>query len=112
MPTELLSYLTEEEAARLLGVSYARVSLWIGEGRLPIAARSEYAGFLLRAHIVETVGRRLAEATPAALRISDPEPSSSRGSVERHRKMGAAPRIASPAKRVASREALRTHPVS
>jgi hypothetical protein len=111
MPTES-RYLTVEEAARLLGVSDARVSLWIAELSLPIAARSEYAGFLLRTHIVETVGRRLAEATPATLRMSDPEPSNSRGGVKRRREVRAAPRMASPAKRVASREALRTHLVS
>lgn len=70
MPAEFPRYLTVEEAADLLDVSDARVSWWIGEGRLPIAARSEYAGFLLRTHIVETVGRRLAEATPAELRMS------------------------------------------
>jgi hypothetical protein len=75
----LARYLTVEEAARLLEVSDARVSWWIGEGKLPIAARSEYAGFLLRAYTVETVGRQLAEATPAKLRMSDPEPSTSRG---------------------------------
>jgi len=49
-------FLTVEEAARLLGVLPARVSQWIGEGKLPVAARSEYAGFLLRTYTVETVG--------------------------------------------------------
>ena len=41
-------FLTIEEAAQLLGVSAARISMWIGECKLPVAARSEYAGFLLR----------------------------------------------------------------
>ena len=55
-------FLTIEEAAQLLGVSVARISMWIGECKLPIAARSEYAGFLVRTRIVETVGRDLADA--------------------------------------------------
>ena len=60
-------FLTTEEAAQLLGVSVARISLWIGECKLPVAARSEYAGYLLRALTVETVGRALADAlTPEA----------------------------------------------
>jgi hypothetical protein len=41
-------FLTIEEAAQLLGVSAERISMWIGECKLPVAARSEYAGFLLR----------------------------------------------------------------
>ena len=55
-------FLTVEEAARMLGVLPACVSQWIGELKLPVAARSEYAGFLLRTYTVETVGRKLAEA--------------------------------------------------
>jgi len=54
-------FMTIEEAARLLGVSAARISMWIGECKLPVAARSEYAGFLLRTLTVETVARDLAE---------------------------------------------------
>jgi hypothetical protein len=46
-------------------VSPERISTWIGECKLPVAARSEYAGFLLRTRIVETVGRDLAEAHAA-----------------------------------------------
>ena len=57
-------FITVEEAAQLLGVSEARISLWIGECKLPVAARSEYAGFLLRTMTVETVGRRLSKALP------------------------------------------------
>jgi hypothetical protein len=63
MATLFPRFLTVEEAAQLLGVSVARISLWIGECKLPVAARSEYAGFLLRTLTVETVGRQLAEAT-------------------------------------------------
>jgi|SRR5215469_14112540 len=55
-------FLTIEEAAQWLGVSAARISMWIGECKLPVAARSEYAGFLLRTVTVETVGRGLASA--------------------------------------------------
>jgi hypothetical protein len=62
-------FLTIEEAAQRLSVSTARISLWIGECKLPVAARSEYAGFLLRSLIVETVGRELAKALPPAARI-------------------------------------------
>jgi hypothetical protein len=54
-------FLTIEEAAQRLGVSVARISMWIGECKLPVAARSEYAGFLLRTLIVETLGRDLAD---------------------------------------------------
>jgi hypothetical protein len=75
MTTQFPRYLTAEEAARILGVSDARVSLWIGEGKLSVAARSEYAGFLLHLDIVESEGRRLAAGVPAKLRMIDPEPS-------------------------------------
>jgi hypothetical protein len=64
MAADFQRFLTIEEAAQLLGVSVARVSMWIGECKLPVAARSEYAGFLLRTLIVETVGRELAEELP------------------------------------------------
>jgi hypothetical protein len=53
-------FLTIEETSKLLGVSPERISTWIGECKLPVAARSEYAGFLLRTRIVETIGRDLA----------------------------------------------------
>ena len=36
-------FMTVEEAAQLLGVSDARISLWIGECKLPVAARSVLA---------------------------------------------------------------------
>jgi hypothetical protein len=49
------------------------VSLWIGNGKLPVAARSEYAGFLLRTYTVETVGRKLAETAPREVLLSDPD---------------------------------------
>jgi hypothetical protein len=65
-------FLTVEETARSLGVLTEWVSWWIGQGKLPIAARSEYAGFLLRTYTVETVGRRLAETAPPGARLSDP----------------------------------------
>ena len=42
--------------------------MWIGECKLPVAARSEYAGFLLRTLTVETVGRDLADALPPEAR--------------------------------------------
>ena len=61
-------FLTIEEAAQLLGVSAARISMWIGDCKLPVAARSEYAGFLLRMLTVETVGRDLAGALPPEAR--------------------------------------------
>jgi hypothetical protein len=64
-------FLTVEEAARLLGVLPEWVSLWIGKGKLPVAARSEYAGFLLRTYTVETVGRKLAETAPREVLLSD-----------------------------------------
>jgi hypothetical protein len=57
-------FLTIEEAAQRLGVSAARISMWIGECKLPVAARSEYAGFLLRTLVVETLGRDLAHELP------------------------------------------------
>jgi hypothetical protein len=69
---EFQRFLTVEEAAQLLGVSVARISMWIGECKLPVAARSEYAGFLLRTLTVETVGRELAEALPAEARFHSP----------------------------------------
>jgi hypothetical protein len=61
-------FMTIEEAAQLLGVSAARISMWIGECKLPVAARSEYAGFLLRTLTVETVARDLADALPPEAR--------------------------------------------
>ena len=57
-------FMTIEEAALLLGVSVARISMWIGECKLPVAARSEYASFLLRTLTVETVARGLADGLP------------------------------------------------
>ena len=64
-------FMTIEEAAQLLGVSAARISMWIGECKLPVAARSEYAGFLLRALTVETVARpRGRTAAGGAMRAS------------------------------------------
>jgi hypothetical protein len=60
MAANFQRFLTTEEAAQLLGVSPERISMWIGECKLPVAARSEYAGFLLRTRIVETIGRDLA----------------------------------------------------
>ena len=65
-------FMTIEEAAQLLGVSAARISMWIGECKLPVAARSEYAGFLLRALTVETVARDLADALPPEARCEPP----------------------------------------
>jgi hypothetical protein len=62
-------FLTIEEAAHRLGVSAARISMWIGECKLPVAARSEYAGFLLRTLTVETVGCDLADALPPEARF-------------------------------------------
>jgi hypothetical protein len=61
-------FMTIEEAAQLLGVSAARISMWIGECKLPVAARSEYAGFLLRGLTVETIARDLADALPPEAR--------------------------------------------
>jgi hypothetical protein len=63
-------FLTIEEAALLLGVSAARISMWIGECKMPVAARSEYAGFLLRTLTVETLGRDLADALPPEARFA------------------------------------------
>jgi hypothetical protein len=68
MSTQFPRFLTIEEAAQRLGVSVARVSMWIGECKLPVAARSEYAGFLLRSVIVQTVGDALAGALPPEAR--------------------------------------------
>jgi hypothetical protein len=62
-------FLTIEEAAQRLGVSVARISMFIRECKLPVAARSEYAGFLLRTLTVETVGRDLAGALPPEARF-------------------------------------------
>jgi hypothetical protein len=72
MTTPFPRFMTVEEAAKALRVSEARISLWIGECKLPVAARSEYAGFLLRTHTVETVGRELAEALPPEARFHSP----------------------------------------
>lgn len=69
MGNKFRRFLTVEEAAQLLGVSVARISMWIGECKLPVAARSEYAGFLLRTLTIETIGRQLAEALPACARF-------------------------------------------
>ena len=68
MATNFPRFMTIEEAALLLGVSAARISMWIGECKLPVAARSEYAGFLLRTLTVETVARDLADALPPEAR--------------------------------------------
>jgi hypothetical protein len=61
-------FMTIEEAAQRLGVSAARISMLIGECKLPVAARSEYAGFLLRTLTVETLARDLADALPPEAR--------------------------------------------
>ena len=76
-------FLTVEEAALVLGVSAARISMWIGECKLPIAARSEYAGFLLRTLTVATVGRELAEALPPEARFATPAEAPLRASIDR-----------------------------
>jgi hypothetical protein len=68
MTAQFPRFLTIEEAAQRLGVSVARISMWIGECKLPVAARSEYAGFLLRTLTVETVGCDLAGALPPEAR--------------------------------------------
>jgi hypothetical protein len=68
MATHFPRFLTIEEAAQRLGVSVERISMWIGECKLPVAARSEYAGFLLRTLTVETVGCVLAATVPPAAR--------------------------------------------
>ena len=65
-------FLTIEEAAQVLGVSVARISMWIGECKLPVAARSEYAGFLLRTLTIETVGRELVEMLQPDTRFEPP----------------------------------------
>jgi hypothetical protein len=72
MPCHFPRFLTIEEAAERLGVSVARISLWIGECKLPVAARSEYAGFLPRTPTVETVGCDLARALPTEARCEPP----------------------------------------
>ena len=69
MVTNFPRFLTVEEAAQVLGVSVARISMWIGECKLPVAARSEYTGFLLRTLTVETVGRELTEVLPSEARF-------------------------------------------
>jgi excisionase family DNA binding protein len=62
MPLELSSdYMTGEQAADHLGVTYARVLRWIKQRKLPIAARSKYSGVLLRRATVESVGRALVD---------------------------------------------------
>ena len=71
MTAQFPRFLTIEEAAQRLGVSVARISMWIGECKLPVAARSEYAGFLLHTLTVETIGCDLAGALPPEAR---PEP--------------------------------------
>lgn len=68
MAADFPRFLTIEEAAQRLGVSVARISMWIGECKLPVAARSEYAGFLLRTLTVETIGCDLAGALPREAR--------------------------------------------
>ena len=68
MAASFSRFLTVEEAAQVLRVSTARISMWIGECKLPVAARSEYARFLLRTLTIETVGRELAEALPPKAR--------------------------------------------
>jgi hypothetical protein len=70
MAANFSRFLTIEEASKLLGVSPERISMWIGECKMPVAARSEYAGFLLRTRIVETVGRNLADALPPEARLA------------------------------------------
>jgi hypothetical protein len=73
MAADFPRFLTIEEAAQLLGVSVARISLWIGECKLPVAARSEYAGFLLRTLTVQTVGCVLANALSQEARTESPD---------------------------------------
>lgn len=79
MATNFPRFITVEEAAQLLGVSDARISMWIGQCKLPVAARSEYAGFLLRTLTVETVGRELAEVLPPEARFAPPAEARRRG---------------------------------
>jgi hypothetical protein len=90
--------LTIEETAHLLGVSVERVSLWIGQCRLPVAARSEYAGFLLRTMTVEMVGRELTESLPPEARF---EPPADARTPRQHRTRGQTARSAAPAKELA-----------
>lgn len=72
MANKFPRFLTVEEAAQALGVSVARISMWIGECKLPVAARSEYAGFLLRTLTVESIGRELADVLPPEARFEQP----------------------------------------
>jgi len=58
----LATYMTTREVADALGVSRERVYLWIKSGRLPIAARSEYAGFLISRKTVERLGPSLIDS--------------------------------------------------
>jgi hypothetical protein len=83
-------FLTIEEAAQLLGVSAARISMWIGECKLPVAARSEYAGFLLRTLTVETVGCDLAGELPPEARSQSLVEAPCRASGTRGQSAGAA----------------------
>jgi hypothetical protein len=92
MAAEFPRCLTIEEAAQLLGVSVARVSMWIGECKLPVAARSEYAGFLLRTMIVVTIGRDLVDALPPETRCESP--AEARRSASRTRGDSAFPALA------------------
>jgi hypothetical protein len=86
MTADFPRFLTIEEAAHLLGVSVERVSLWIGQCKLPVAARSEYAGFLLRTMTVELVGRELAEALPLEARFQSASDARRRANTEREAK--------------------------
>jgi hypothetical protein len=90
MTTHFPRFLTIEEAAERLGVSVARISLWIGECKLPVAARSEYAGFLLRSLTVETVGCDLAGALPPEARCDPLDKAPNRNSSMRGRSACAA----------------------
>jgi hypothetical protein len=78
MAVQFPRFMTIEEAAQALGVSVARISMWIGECKLPVAARSEYAGFLLRTLTVETVGCDLVDALPPGARCESPSQASHR----------------------------------
>jgi hypothetical protein len=90
MAAHFPSFLTIEEAAERLGVSVARISMWIGECKLPVAARSEYAGFLLRTLTVETVGCDLAGALPPEARYEALVEAKRRASRTRGQSAGAA----------------------
>jgi excisionase family DNA binding protein len=90
MTAHFLRYLTIEEAAERLGVSVARISMWIGECKLPVAARSEYAGYLLHTQTVETVGHDLASALPPEARFEPPDEAPCRTGRTRGRSAGAA----------------------